>query len=640
MNKNNEKLISINEVIERAKKLGVDFGKADPKNRIRYYVKLGILPNAKRKIFRKNGKPEGAYPEEIVWKLFELDRKIKAGKTILEIKKEIEEKEIKRDGKENTETGVETEFREPAEKIIELPKFENNFYKKPEDNFSKKLFLLSLPIFFAFLAVVFLSEEFDIKKSFLYLSSLVNSIGMGNLAQLGNEFSLPGEGNATRDVLTNLFQSESYLTINAETAIEGSLNVVKEITSPILRASDLVQAPNFTLTKEKFSATFSTQALTTDRTYTFPDQSGTVCLSTGNCIGLGGEVTSAGGTTNRLAKFLGPRNLSNSSISDLFTGVSITIDAGGNVGIGTTAPRGKLQVNGNLLTTGMVGVGTDTPQYPLHVSGRIQATGDICTDLGGGKCLSQLVPSSPPVITPTPVIVAGGRGGILGSGSTGYIAIWTNANTLGNSILSQSGSTLTLTGDMTITGFLTVPSLEVLSLETSAFKISTTTEAGFILTAADEQGNIIFAPPPTGTIPVGTKLLRASLPIFKYSYPVQTATTSFVEITNKISTSTLAKVLPSRVPNAQRKFALLIKFSDNIPTTASSSWRIDFDNLSDFDFEFLGQNLSSLDSGILHLQDEIENLTNDNWVLKVRLPIGGYAMRIFNIFLICYEEVQ
>jgi DNA-binding transcriptional MerR regulator len=98
MNGENEKLISIDEVIERAKRLGVDFGKGDPRNRLRYYVKIGLLPHAKRKAF-KNKFPEGAYPEEIVWKLFEIDRMIKAGMGILQIKREFEEREKKKERK-------------------------------------------------------------------------------------------------------------------------------------------------------------------------------------------------------------------------------------------------------------------------------------------------------------------------------------------------------------------------------------------------------------------------------------------------------------------------------------------------------------------------------------------------------------
>jgi hypothetical protein len=621
MENNKEKLISINEVIERAKKLGVDFGKANPKNRIRYYVKLGLLPNVQRKIFKKNGKPEGAYPEEIVWRLFEIDRKIKEGKTILEIKKEMEEKNSEKE-----------KIFELKEKTVELPKIEIESSKEIEKKYFAKMPLIIFSILIFGFVSIWLLNDMDFKKTFLYFSSLSNSIAP--LVQLTRELQGSNEKVSTEGMFSNFFNVEPYLTINAETAIEGSLSVSKEILSPIFRASDSMESPNFVITKGDLKATLSTQALTADRTYTFPDQSGIVCLSTGNCFGLRGEVTSTGGTTNRLAKFSGQRTLSNSSISDLFNGIAITIDAFGNVGIGTQNPRGKLEVAGNLITTGNLGIGISNPQYPLHVSGRIQATGDICTDLGGGKCLSQLAPPSPPVITPTPIIVGRG-GGVGGSGTANYIPIWTGANTLSNSILSQIGTKLTLAGDLDISGFLTTAGLKTLT-----FQLATTTTPGFILTAADAEGNITFAPPPTGTIPVGTKLLRASLPIFKYSSPAQTASTSFVEITKKISISTLEKLLPPKIPNSQRKFALLIKFSDNIPNTASSTWTIDFDSLSDFDFEFQGQNLSSLDYGILHLQDEIQNLTNDNWVLKVKVPSNHYSLRIFSIFLLCYDEIQ
>jgi hypothetical protein len=439
------------------------------------------------------------------------------------------------------------------------------------------------------------------------------------------------------------FSLEPYLTINAETVINPKLKVSQSITSP-----------TFIIEKGEFSANILTSDLTADRTYTFPDQSGIVCLSTGNCVGLAGEVSSPGGTPNRLAKFIGPRRIGNSSISDLFAGVSITINALGNVGIGTTAPRTKLEVAGNLLTTGRVGIGIENPLYPLHVLGQIRATGDICTDLAGGKCLSQIA-VAPPVYFGGG---GGGGGGIGGSGTAGYLPVWTSATALGNSILYQTGNkigigtitpmaTLAVAGSGYFSGPLTIettnlPQLILKYEDNNYLKFSLTSTSSEIFSSSTLAFNSL-----TGemkffdtSIKKGDKILRASIPIFKFPVAAQTNSTDFVSITPEISPSTLNSVLPPQFPGSQRKFAFLINFADNIPTNSSSTWQIDFSTLSDVDFEFSGQNLPSLDTGVSHLKDDVSGLLDDNWVLKAKVPDSQYTLRIFNIFLLCYDQIQ
>lgn len=85
--------------------------------------------------------------------------------------------------------------------------------------------------------------------------------------------------------------------------------------------------------------------LSDNQIYTLPDESGEICLSTGNCVGSGGVGGS--GTDGRLARFNGSFNLEDSSINDQYSGgVGLTIDADGEVGIGTSSPAYALDVAG------------------------------------------------------------------------------------------------------------------------------------------------------------------------------------------------------------------------------------------------------------------------------------------------------
>jgi len=60
-----EKLISLKELIKQAKREGIDLGKGDPYNRLRYYTKMGWLPHMVRKANSK-GDIEGHYPAWVI----------------------------------------------------------------------------------------------------------------------------------------------------------------------------------------------------------------------------------------------------------------------------------------------------------------------------------------------------------------------------------------------------------------------------------------------------------------------------------------------------------------------------------------------------------------------------------------------
>jgi len=85
-----ESLISVEKIIEEAKAKGIDFGKGDPYNRLRYYTKIGWLPHMLRK---KNdietSITTGHYPKWALNRLIQIETLKKKGLSNDDIAKKI-----------------------------------------------------------------------------------------------------------------------------------------------------------------------------------------------------------------------------------------------------------------------------------------------------------------------------------------------------------------------------------------------------------------------------------------------------------------------------------------------------------------------------------------------------------------------
>ncbi len=71
-------LVEVDKLIRMAKKVGVNFGKGDPYNRLRYYTKIDWLPHMERKMTR-SGDVVGHYPRWVLDRLILIDKLKKQG---------------------------------------------------------------------------------------------------------------------------------------------------------------------------------------------------------------------------------------------------------------------------------------------------------------------------------------------------------------------------------------------------------------------------------------------------------------------------------------------------------------------------------------------------------------------------------
>ncbi|MCH7951924.1 MerR family transcriptional regulator, partial [Patescibacteria group bacterium] len=84
-----QRLLPISEIISLAQTEGIDLGRGDPYHRLRYFIKLGLLPNAKRQTNPTNGKVEGHFPQSVLETLRTINELDHQGLNRAQIKKTL-----------------------------------------------------------------------------------------------------------------------------------------------------------------------------------------------------------------------------------------------------------------------------------------------------------------------------------------------------------------------------------------------------------------------------------------------------------------------------------------------------------------------------------------------------------------------
>jgi len=135
---------------------------------------------------------------------------------------------------------------------------------------------------------------------------------------------------------------------------------------------------------------------------------------------------------------IGTNTIQGSATTTLFTtgnANQLVLGANGNVGIGTTAPAYKLDVSGDLRVTGQTIFGGVAYTWPSSAG----SSGQVLTTDGTGN-----------------LSWTSAAGGVSGSGTQNYLAKWTATTTLGNSIITDNGTLVTISGQLQTTGTTTL----------------------------------------------------------------------------------------------------------------------------------------------------------------------------------------
>lgn len=193
-----------------------------------------------------------------------------------------------------------------------------------------------------------------------------------------------------------------------------------------------------------YAGTITSEDLTAARTWTLPDSSGTFCLTTGNCNGVGGNFGGTG-TTNYISKFT----------SASVVGDSLLYDNGSAIAIGTTSPTHTLHVVGNQFLSGNSVIGGS-----LDASGSAKLASTLQVT-GAGSFLSTLNVTGATTLSSTLGVTGnttlGGTLGVTGNATfdtdtlyvdatNNRVGVGTSSPTAGLHITTNSGTALYSSG--------------------------------------------------------------------------------------------------------------------------------------------------------------------------------------------------
>ncbi len=263
------------------------------------------------------------------------------------------------------------------------------------------------------------------------ISSAANFTGTLAVAGAAN---LNGGATVTGTLTANTITPTGALTVGATSqsfTLQGNASSTISATSGASSTTLAFQNPTASVTYRLLTATAGTYD---------------ICTSVGNCTGIGGGVTTPGGTAGTIAKFTGTGTIANSIITD--NGSTVTI--GGGLAVNTIAPSAAMTVGSTAQNLTLQGASVSL----TSTSGGITNSIVFATPSGSSKMVTVpnasgtlAVSASGPLVLdasgnltcPTCVTSGGGGGGVAAVDSVDGL---TGAITIANS--SGAGSTITI----------------------------------------------------------------------------------------------------------------------------------------------------------------------------------------------------
>jgi len=355
-----------------------------------------------------------------------------------------------------------------------------------------------------------------------------------------------------------------------------------------------------------YTGTLTIDGLSNNATYTLPDISGTnyFALSSGN-LGTGGVLFADNGLIATSS------NLQWDNSNRYLT-------------IGSSGTEGQLRVyssNASGYYLGFAATSTMTQSTLYYWPTDFGTNNYVLTTDGSGNLQWKSV---------------SGVGGVntYGTPSANQVAFFYDSDTImGDSSFTWSTSTDTLTIAGTIVANIFTSNATTTIQSASGYGILLDPNSGVISLGS---GDYIRTASGYEIGKAGKQVLREMIPVFGFDLPAQTATTSYVQISRTIEDYPF----PDADAGATRIHKFIIRYAD-ATTTASTTWRVYNETVgtTTATFEVPATASTNLDKGEVYITSNVAIPTNtDDWRLDLLTP--GTAVRIYQIFLAAYDEIQ